>query len=269
VETRARRVGPVLRAVGVFVALLVVAAVVSWMRAPWAALPEEVAVPARGETVATYAPDGAPVFVRDDPDAGLTVLGATDPHGPRLVLYCPSSGWYEAPASGSRFTARGSWVGGPAPAGLVEVPHQRTGERLRLGAVRPRDEGPPRDRPEGPGDVGPVGPACVEEELPEDVVVHLPPDGRLPPASAVLGRDEPSFRWVVARVEQVGVPNEPGSHLRICDVTDEDTCPPDAARSQANGYLWRGGIHVGTVLLRAPDGRAEVLFPALPEDLTG
>jgi hypothetical protein len=267
VEPRARRVGPALRTVGVFAGLLGVAAVVSWVRAPWPALPEEVTVPARGETVATYGPDGAPVFVRDDPAAGLTVLGATDPHGPRLVLYCPSSGWYEAPASGSRFTPAGSWVGGPAPAGLVEVPHDRTGELLRLGAVPTTDEGPPRDRPEGPGDVGPVGPACVEEELPADVVLHLPPEGRLPPASAVLGRDEPSFRWVAARVEQVGDPPEPGSHLRVCDLTDEDACPPDAA--EATGFLWRGGVHEGAVLLRAPEGRAEVLFPALPEDLAG
>jgi hypothetical protein len=267
VETRAARARPVLRTVGVFVALLAVAAVVSWVRAPWPSLPEEVAVPARGETLATYAADGAPVFVRDDPDAGLTVLGATDPHGPRLVVYCPSSGWYEAPASGSRFTPAGSWVGGPAPAGLVEVPHERTGDRLRLGAVPPTEEGPPRDRPERPGDVGPAGPACVEEELSEDVVLHLPPQGGLPPASAVLGRDEPSFRWVVARVEQVGVPTEPGSHLRVCDLADEGACPPEAA--EAAGFLWRDGVHEGTVLLRAPEGRAEVLFPALPEDLAG
>jgi hypothetical protein len=257
-------VGPVLRTAAVFLVIAGAAAIAWWVREPWPALPDEVAVPARGETVATYAPDGAPVFVRDDPAAGLTVLGATDPHGPRLIAYCPSSGWYEAPASGSRFTPAGTWVAGPAPAGLVEVPHRRAGERLQIGAVPPTSEGSPRDRPERPGDVDPVGPACVEEEL-LDAVVHLPPAGRLPPASTVLRRDEPSFRWVTARVEQVGAPHEPGSHLRICDLT-EAACPPDAA--EAVGYVWGDGFE-GAVLLRAPEGRAEVLFPALPEDLAG
>jgi hypothetical protein len=267
VETRAGWAGPVLRTAGVFVALVGVAALVSWLRAPWPALPEEVPVPARGETVATYAPDGAPVFVRDDPAAGLTVLGATDPHGPRLIVYCPSSGWYEAPASGSRFTAAGSWVGGPAPSGLVEVPHRRTGDHLRLGAVPPTGQGSTRGRPEQPGDVGPVGPACVEEARLDDAVLHLPPAGSLPPASAVLGRDEPSFRWVVARVEQVGVPPESGSHLRVCDATDGGACPFDA--TEASGYLWRDGVYEGAVLLGVPEGQAQVLFPALPQDLAG
>jgi hypothetical protein len=265
VETRPGLTGTVLRTSGV-VAVLLGAATAAWLvRAPWPALPDEVAVPARGETVAAYAPDGSPVFVRDDPAAGLTVLGAVDPHGPRLVVYCPSSGWYEAPASGSRFTPAGSWVAGPAPAGLVEVAYERVGGHLRLGAVPPTEDGPPRDRPEQPGDVGPVGPACVEDDL-LDAVFHPPPDGSLPPASAVVRSDEPNFRWVEARVEQVGAPHEPGSHLRVCDRADT-ACPPDAA--EAPGYLWGGASFEGAVLLRAPEGRAEVLFPALPEDLAG
>jgi hypothetical protein len=268
VGTRPGWAGPVLRTAGVFGVLLGVATVAWLVRPPWPALPDEVAVPARGETVATYAPDGAPVFVRDDPDAGLTVLGATDPHGPRLIVYCPSSGWYEAPNSGSRVTPAGSWAGGPAPYGLAEVLHERTGDRLRLGAVPPTDEGSPRDRPEQPGDVGPVGPQCMEGPSLDEAVRHLPPAGRLPPASTVLRHDEPSFRWVVARIEQVGDPSEPGSHLRVCDVTDRGACPLDAA--EAIGYLWGDEPYEGAVLLRAPEGRGEVLFPALdPEDLTG
>jgi hypothetical protein len=267
--TRSRWAGPVLRTAGVFVVIFGVAAVAWWVRTPWPALPDEVAAPARGETVATYAPDGAPVFVRDDPDAGLTVLGATDPHDPRLVVFCASSGWYEAPASGSRFTAAGSWAGGPAPFGLAEVPHQRTGARLRLGTVPPTDEGPPRDRPERPGDEGPVGPSCIDDGVSAGAVRHLPPEGRLPAASVVLRRAEPAFRWVVARVEQVGVPNEPGSYLRVCDVPAEGSCPPDAAT--LDGWVWgREGAHEGPILLRAPGDQVEVRFPAYGlEDGTG
>jgi hypothetical protein len=261
VATRPGWAGPVVRTAGVFATLFGVAAIAWWVRAPWPALPDEVAVPTRGATVAAYAPDGAPVFVRDDPDAGLTVLGATDPHDPRLIVYCSSSGWYEAPGSGSRFTPAGSWAGGPAPFGLVEVPHQPSEARLRLGTVPPTAAGPPRDRPERAGNVGPFGPACVEDGSSADAVHHVPPEGRLPAASVVLRRAEPNFRWVLARVEQVGAPHEPGGHLRVCDLPVEVSCPPDAAT--LDGWVWgREGIHEGPILLRAPGGRAEVRFPA-------
>lgn len=60
------------------------------------------------------------VFVVDEPQAPLAfyALSPHNPAGDERVLFCPSSGYFEANQHGEKFDRRGAYVAGPAPRGL-------------------------------------------------------------------------------------------------------------------------------------------------------
>jgi hypothetical protein len=106
---------------------------------------------------------GRPVYVRGA-DAYLVAVGpsraiallARSPQMGEPVRYCPTSGWFEDPAHGSKFDGLGRYVLGPAPHGL-----DRLALRL-IGGVAWVDPaavttGPPRGTPH----TRPAGPFCV------------------------------------------------------------------------------------------------------------
>lgn len=93
--------------------------------------------------------DGTPVFVADQGDE-VVVLDARVPYdGPFvgldvLVVWCETSGLFEESPGGSRFAPDGTYLGGPAPGGLVayEIDHLDD-RRIRVtgrGEVPPRPE---------------------------------------------------------------------------------------------------------------------------------
>lgn len=87
----------------------------------------------------------------------IVALTAADPASPERVYYCPSSGWFEAPTSGSRFDHFGFYREGSVARGL-----DRVRVRQASGAIQIR----PSDRAAGPiapltDGAGARGPACV------------------------------------------------------------------------------------------------------------
>lgn len=116
----------------------------------------------RGAAMSVVRADG-PVFVRSA-DAFLVAVGpgraiaisARSPQMSEPVRYCPSDGWFEDPAHGSKFDGLGRYVLGPAPNGL-----DRLAVRYVEGAVwidpAAVTEGPPRGTPHTP----PAGSFCL------------------------------------------------------------------------------------------------------------
>jgi hypothetical protein len=84
---------------------------------------ETVAVPASGEVAPVFAPDGRPVFVVRDEDGTVRVVDGFSSHHPfgfdDLVGWCPATREFVEWAHGVHFDARGRWLEGPAPYGLV------------------------------------------------------------------------------------------------------------------------------------------------------
>jgi hypothetical protein len=116
----------------------------------------------RGAAMSVVRADG-PVFVRSA-DAFLVAVGpgraiaisARSPQMGERVRYCPSDGWFEDPAHGSKFDGLGRYVLGPAPNGL-----DRFAVRYVEGVVwidpAAVTEGPPRGTPHTP----PAGSFCL------------------------------------------------------------------------------------------------------------
>jgi nitrite reductase/ring-hydroxylating ferredoxin subunit len=102
----------------------------------------------------TYIP-AARAYVVTDGDR-FEALSARDPHLHEVVLFCPSSQWFEEPLHGDKFDRLGFYRVGPAPRGL-----DRLAFRIANGvaSVNPQvsSPGPPR----GSGDRDPqTGPFC-------------------------------------------------------------------------------------------------------------
>ncbi len=95
-------------------------------------------VPAPGRASPALLADGSPVFVVTTEKGATHVLSAVSTHNPwgvnYLVGWCPGSQTFEDPFHGSRWFATGTYLGGPAPTGLV--PYGFTvlpGGQLRVG----------------------------------------------------------------------------------------------------------------------------------------
>ena len=102
----------------------------------------------------TYVPT-ALAFVVTDGDR-FEALSARDPHLREIVLFCPSSQWFEEPRYGDRFDRLGYHRVGPAPRGM-----DRLAFRIKDGtlSVNPQIASPGPPRGSGPRDPA-VGPFC-------------------------------------------------------------------------------------------------------------
>lgn len=155
----------------------------------------EVPVPGRGVS-AEVLEDGTPVWVVRHADATVSVLDAVSSHRPwgagNLVAWCPSSGWFEDPASGSSFDEWGRVRSGPAPAGLATFVVRDEQQDLVIVAGPPmlqprRDAAGSRPPPLGPDcfaegasgrlhhSLGDQSPVSVQEvvSVPEGEVVYV------------------------------------------------------------------------------------------------
>ena len=96
-----------------------------------------------------------PAYVVVDPPRSPIALLAQSTHLGERVIYCPSSGWFEDPAHGTKFDRLGNYGLGPAPRGL-----DRLATLVQDGVVwvNPNEVtlGPPR----GSNDIKPTGPFC-------------------------------------------------------------------------------------------------------------
>jgi Rieske Fe-S protein len=96
-----------------------------------------------------------PAYVVVDPPRSPIALLARSTHLGERIIYCPSSGWFEDPAHGTKFDRLGNYELGPAPRGL-----DRLATLVEDGVVwvNPNEvtPGPPR----GSHDVKPAGPFC-------------------------------------------------------------------------------------------------------------
>ena len=70
--------------------------------------------------------------IRPGIEAGFLALAQKCPHMGCRVPYCNSSGWFECPCHGSRFTGFGELRRGPARRGMRYLPVEVDGEQLRL-----------------------------------------------------------------------------------------------------------------------------------------
>lgn len=221
-------------------------------------------VPEEDDVLAAYLEDGTPVFVSRLAEDEVHVVHAVDPHdaygNDKLVAYCPSNGWFEDLWHGSKFSARGDWMGGPAPTGLPVYPSELgpDGSTVTLTGTSPTPA--ERDEPRGER-YEPRGPSCSDSsDSAHPVVAHRPPQ----PVAPVSGRDVPADRWTWSTVVVGG---EPG-RLVACDA--DGTCPPDSPRVAADVNQ-----PDGTLIDRTPavylartgaDGMVELLRPARPDD---
>jgi Rieske Fe-S protein len=96
-----------------------------------------------------------PAYVVVDPPRSPIALLARSTHLGERIIYCPSSGWFEDPAHGTKFDRLGNYELGPAPRGL-----DRLATLVEDGVVwvNPNEvtPGPPR----GSHDVKPARPFC-------------------------------------------------------------------------------------------------------------
>lgn len=121
--------------------------------------------------------DGPPCAWLTTVDGELTALNTSGPvhseYGRQGVGWCPSSGYFGANSTGSRYDPAGRLVSGPANRGLdrfrlreedgvvvVDFSRRTAGPRARAGDPRPRD-----------------GPACDEIPFDRDADLELPAGG--------------------------------------------------------------------------------------------
>ncbi len=95
-------------------------------------------IPAPGKAAPAFLADGSPVFVVTTEGGSTHVLSAVSTHKPfgigELIGWCPGSQTFLDPSHGSTWFATGTYLGGPAPTGLV--PYGFTvlaGGELRVG----------------------------------------------------------------------------------------------------------------------------------------
>ncbi len=97
-------------------------------------------IPAPGKAAPAFLADGSPVFVVTTEGGSTHVLSAVSTHKPfgigELIGWCPGSQTFLDPSHGSTWFATGTYLGGPAPTGLV--PYGFTvlaGGELRVGTA--------------------------------------------------------------------------------------------------------------------------------------
>jgi hypothetical protein len=95
-------------------------------------------------------------YVVTDPPQSPIALLARSPQMGEPVEFCPSSGWFEDPAHGSKFDRLGRYELGPAPRGLERMASIVADGVLRV-APTEITLGPPR----GEKAAAPAGPFCT------------------------------------------------------------------------------------------------------------
>jgi hypothetical protein len=111
--------------------LLVVVVIAGALAVTWSLVggrDADVPTPGRGRAVATFLADGRPVFVVTDRAGRTSVVDAISTHRPYgvgyLVGWCRSAGTFDDPFHGSRFTADGRYLMGPASTDLPTYPFE-------------------------------------------------------------------------------------------------------------------------------------------------
>lgn len=121
--------------------------------------PETLPLPPAGQARAEMLADGTPIWVVHEQGGEVMVLDARSPHDAwgltALVQWCPSTGFIDA--RGNRFDARGRYLGGPPPTGLIPFEVE-----VRAGRVEVGDALAPPSRDEA-GESSPAG-TCGDAE---------------------------------------------------------------------------------------------------------
>lgn len=112
--------------------------------------PAHFPLPPPGSVAAEWLPDGTPVFVVRDAET-VHVLRAEVPSArmSHAVAWCPPMNGFVEVWGATRFSRDGSWLGGPAPAGLQGFATRVRGGQVEVGgplAPRSRDEADADDR---------------------------------------------------------------------------------------------------------------------------
>lgn len=190
-------------------------------------------LPAVGEASAEWLEDGTPVFVARHDDGQVTVVQALSTHQlwglDKMIGWCPSSRTFDDVQHGSQWNERGTYIGGPAPTGLVTYDATVRGDAVHVGQHRA-----PHPRSAGPGDREHVGPLCrwaadgnldapgYSDDPP--VVFHTPDDAPLPRVAPEALHDNES---AVVQGTAVFRPDQP---IQICSTPSpgpQTACPPD------------------------------------------
>jgi hypothetical protein len=162
-------------------------------------------LPPSGTASATLLDDGRPVFVVNDPEAGVWVIDAQRPQPPGtlgvLVAWCPETRLFVDLGDGATYAPDGRLLGGPADQGLVAF------------ATRPAPDEPARVIV-GPGtelrgrvDAGAEPPTgCTSGS-----VVHEPHGDETFDPSVAADQEPPGWIWLEGTVRVID------EAVRLCD----------------------------------------------------
>lgn len=195
-------------------------------------------IPAPGKAAPAFLADGSPVFVVTTEGGSTHVLSAVSTHKPfgigELIGWCPGSQTFLDPLHGSTWFATGTYLGGPAPTGLV--PYGFTvlaGGELRVGTPL----APPA---RGVGARTPItGPFCIGGVGTSDMVspAGVPPSAiRLSPQAAT---QVSTTSWIAVRGRLVVT----SGTAQLC---------PSVGRTCLNGATVRGIDVRGLLAMNGP-----------------
>jgi hypothetical protein len=164
-------------------------------------------LPVMGDVRATILDDGLPVFVVNDPELGVWVLGAQAPGAPSrigvAVVWCREIHSFVDPAGGSVYAPDGELRWGRAAGGLVAFatrPAADRPSRVVVGSAttvqgrRPETDGPPDSTCNGDGWVG-----------------HQPQGDEIFDPSVAVDQEPPGWIWLEGTVRVVD------DEVRLCD----------------------------------------------------
>lgn len=213
-------------------------------------------LPQSGTASAAVLDDGRPVFVVNDPEAGVWVIDAQRPQPPgtlgELVAWCPETRRFVDPGDGATYAPDGALLGGPAEQGLIVF------------TTRPAPDDPARVLVGTDTELR--GRVSAGTELPtgcpSGMVVHEPRDDEMFDPSVAADQEPPGWIWLEGTVRVIG------EEVRLCDGRDS-TCEAFAPTvgidpaSLADDATGIGGRFIG----RVRDGAIEglTLVPGLLE----
>lgn len=158
------------------------------------------AVPEPGLANPAHLEDGTAVFVSHLESGELVVLDATSPDNQSLLAFCERGGGLEDPRHGSRFTADGTWLGGPSPTGLASYPYEYVGDD-RIRVTGPAGQAPPRPADESVTSDQIPRAFCFDTETGDfaDRARYHQPDQ--PPPSGAFELSSERWQWIRADLE--------------------------------------------------------------------
>ena len=162
-------------------------------------------LPPSGMASATILDDGRPVFVVNDPEAGVRVIDAQRPQPPgtlgELVAWCPETHQFVDPGDGATYAPDGALLGGPADQGLVAFATRAAPDDPARVIVGSDTElrGRVADGAESPTD-------CTS-----GMVVHEPHGDEMFDPSVAADQEPPGWIWLEGTVRVVG------DEVRLCD----------------------------------------------------